>query len=126
MLLRWHPFRFHGFDKKDSLRFERPTVGISCGGWRGEIRHRNGKSLKPRKSLKNAPRTHRQLHAVLGGVPERQTLSLNKASTARLTILWHVPLLFSTDKHHNLPTHLRCKDASRTKNDLATETEMDE
>jgi hypothetical protein len=72
------------------------------GEW---IRRRNGKGLKPDKSLKNAARTHRQLHAVLGGVLERQTPSLNKASTTELTKLLHVPLLFSTDKCPDLIKH---------------------
>jgi hypothetical protein len=49
-----------------------------------------------------------------------------KDSTARLTTLWHVPLLFATDKHHNLLKRLRFKDSYRITNDFAAETEIDE
>jgi hypothetical protein len=55
-----------------------------------------------KQMLKNARPTHRQLHALLGGVSERKTPCLPKTSAARLTKLLHVRLLFSTDKNHNL------------------------
>jgi hypothetical protein len=42
---------------------------------------------------------------VLGGVSERQTPSLTKASIAEPTKLLHVPLLFSTDKYPDLKKH---------------------
>jgi hypothetical protein len=57
------------------------------------------------KCLKNAQTPQRQVHAVLGGVSERKTLNLHKASTAKLTKLLHAPFLFSTDKHPDLPKH---------------------
>jgi len=43
------------------------------------------KKLKARKMLKNAARTHRQLHALLGALIERKTLCLNTSTTADLT-----------------------------------------
>jgi len=43
-----------------------PTAGVSCGWVGAWIHRRSGKSSKPDKSSKNAPRTHPQLHAVLG------------------------------------------------------------
>jgi len=63
------------------------------------------KKLKARKLPKNAPRTHRQVHAVLGGVSDCKSPCLHKASTTELTKLLHVPLRFSTDKYPDLPKH---------------------
>jgi hypothetical protein len=63
------------------------------------------KKLEARQKPKNAARTHRQLHAVLGGVSERKTPSLLKTSTTQLTILWHAPLPISIDKYPDLPKH---------------------
>jgi hypothetical protein len=45
-----------------SLQFTVCVIGWWEGGWTS---HRNGKSQKPEKCSKNAPRTHRQLHALL-------------------------------------------------------------
>jgi len=46
----------------------RPTARVSCGGWEGGLAVETGQSSKIAKCLKNAARTHRQLHALLGGV----------------------------------------------------------
>ena len=43
------------------------TVCVSCGGWERGLAVETGKSPKPAKCLKNAARTHRPLHTVLGG-----------------------------------------------------------
>ncbi len=102
----------------------RLTVGISCGGWRGEIRCRNGTNFQPAKCQDNAARTHRQLHAVLGGVSERKTLSRKTETAARLAILLHASLLLSTDKNHNLPGQWIFKDQLRPKNNLANATNI--
>jgi len=71
-------------------------------GWEGGLALETEKNSKPETCSKNAPRTPSRLHAVLGGVSERKTPGLHKASTAKLTKLWHVPLTISTDKYHDL------------------------
>jgi hypothetical protein len=52
------------------------TVCVSCGGWERGLALEKGQSPKPGKCSKNAPRTHRQLHAVLGNHTERKTRCL--------------------------------------------------
>jgi hypothetical protein len=47
-----------------------------------------------------------------------------KDSSAHLTTLWHVPFLFSTDKHPNLPRCRIFKDSTPTKIDFANETDL--
>jgi hypothetical protein len=63
------------------------------------------KKLRRRKCLKNAQTPQRQVHAVLGGVSKRTTLSLKKAFTAIQKKLLHAPLTISTDKNPDLPIH---------------------
>jgi len=60
------------------------TAGVS-GGWaeRGFCLGA-GKNPKPENCLKNAPTPHRQLHALLGNLSERQTRLPQKANTINL------------------------------------------
>jgi hypothetical protein len=56
------------------------------------------------------------VHALLGGVSDRKTLSLKKDSTARMTTLWHVRLIISTDKNPDLLEHWLFKDHLQREN----------
>lgn len=49
------------------LAMRRPTARVSGGGWDGELAVEAGKAQSQKHASKNAARTHRQLHAVLGG-----------------------------------------------------------
>lgn len=51
---------------KSLLFLSRPTVGVSCGGWERGLAVETEKSPLPDKCPKNAARTPRQLHALLG------------------------------------------------------------
>lgn len=58
----------------------RPTACVTCGGWEGRLPVEMGKT-QSQKHAKNAVRTHRQVHALLGALIERQTRELEQAST---------------------------------------------
>ena len=90
---------------------------LRVGGTRQ--RHFDGTDSKPRNLPENAARPTRRVHALLGGVSERQTVRLKKDSTAKSITLWHAPLLFATDKNHTRLKGLRFKDSYLRKNDLA-------
>ena len=70
------------------------------------MRHRNGKSSKPRNCLKNAARTHRQLHALLGaeGDGERDTFELALKAFAALQRELPVKEIAFRDEHCEQPT----------------------
>jgi len=63
-------------------------------------------------------RTHRQLHALLSALIERQPRELKQAATAELTKLWHMTQTFAIDKKHNLPKHWPSESQSQWKNRL--------
>ena len=44
------------------------TVGVSCGGWEGGFTVETGNAQSRENAQKNAARTHRQLHTVLGAI----------------------------------------------------------
>jgi hypothetical protein len=62
------------------------------------------KKLKAKKMPKNARPTHRQLHAVLGALTERQPRELEPAPTAKLKKLLHTIYPLATDKKHDFLT----------------------
>jgi len=93
----------------------RPTAGVT-GGW-AEKGLETG-FRRSQENAENAVRTHRQLHALLGALIERQPRELKQAATAELTKLWHMTQTFAIDKKHNLPKHWPSESQSQWKNRL--------
>jgi hypothetical protein len=73
------------------------------------------KQLKARKMLKNARPTHRQLHALLGALFERQPRGLEQDTTAHLKKLLHTIYPLATDKKHDFLTSRICRDRLKLK-----------
>jgi hypothetical protein len=83
------------------LLINEPPNGLRYWRWGGHGFCLGAEKTRSPKNTENAQTPQRPVHAVLGALIERKTLSLQEDLTTNLTRLLYASLTNTPDKHHD-------------------------